>query len=185
MADSNITKRALATAFKELIETEPFSKISIGELCDKCDLSRKSFYYHFKDKYDLVNWIYYTEFFKIAQQKEYTLGWDLLEDLCSYFYENQDFYRKTFNIVGQNSFSEYFRNIVVMIITNIMEKFYQENDPIDFYVDFYSDAFFCAIKKWITEKDCMPAHTFVHQLKQCILGTSSKLIEQFAEAYAE
>ena len=53
MADSNITKKALASALKELMETVPFSKISIGDICEKCDMNRKSFYYHFKDKYDL------------------------------------------------------------------------------------------------------------------------------------
>ena len=44
LADSNITKRALASALKELMETEPFEKISIGEICEKCEMSRKSFY---------------------------------------------------------------------------------------------------------------------------------------------
>lgn len=181
MADSNITKRALAIAFKELIENRPFSKISIGDICEKCEMSRKSFYYHFKDKYDLVNWIYYTEFIAIARQKEYTLGWDLLEDLCTYFYENRDFYRKTFNVVGQNSFSEYFREVVEMILTNIMKKFYNTEDPIDFYVDFYSDAFFCAIKKWISSQDCIPADVFVHRLKSCLLGTSNQIIQVLSE----
>lgn len=55
MADSNITKRALAHALKELMEEKNFSKISVADICEKCDMNRKSFYYHFKDKYDLVN----------------------------------------------------------------------------------------------------------------------------------
>ena len=58
MADSNITKRALAAALKELMEQKPFSKINVAEICEKCGMNRKSFYYHFKDKYDLVNWIF-------------------------------------------------------------------------------------------------------------------------------
>lgn len=181
MADSNITKRALADAFKELIEEHAFSKISITDICEKCDMNRKSFYYHFKDKYDLVNWIYYTEFIKIAKQKQYMLGWDLLEDLCAYFYDNQSFYRKTFNVVGQNSFSEYFRDVVVMIIKNIMEKIYSEDDPVDFYVDFYSDAFFCAIKRWILSEKCIQPDIFVMQLKNCLLGTSNKIISTLSE----
>ena len=70
MADSNITKRALSSAFKELLESKPFSKISVGDICEKCEMNRKSFYYHFKDKYDLVNWIYYTEFVTVVRQKD-------------------------------------------------------------------------------------------------------------------
>ena len=62
MPDSNITKRALASALKELMEDSPFSKISVSDICQACDMNRKSFYYHFKDKYELVNWIFNEEF---------------------------------------------------------------------------------------------------------------------------
>ena len=53
MADSNITKRALASALKELMNEKPFARISVSDICTRCDMNRKSFYYHFKDKYDL------------------------------------------------------------------------------------------------------------------------------------
>ena len=49
MADSNITKRALASALKELMESTPFTKITVSDICAKCNMNRKSFYYHFKD----------------------------------------------------------------------------------------------------------------------------------------
>lgn len=54
MADSNITKRALATSLKELMVEQPFDKINVAQICERCNMNRKSFYYHFKDKYDLV-----------------------------------------------------------------------------------------------------------------------------------
>ena len=181
LAESNITKRALAVALKVLVESRPFSKISIGDICEQCAISRKSFYYHFKDKYDLVNWIYYTEFIAAAEQKKYALGWDFLEDLCVYFYNNHDFYRKTLNVAGQNSFSEYFRSVVMMIITNIMETIYSKDDPIDFYVGFYTDAFYCAIKKWMLDRECIAADAFVRQLKACLFGTSVKIVEGLSE----
>ena len=68
MADSNITKRALAEALKELMEEKSFSKISVADICGKCNMNRKSFYYHFKDKYDLVNWIFDTEFISVMSR---------------------------------------------------------------------------------------------------------------------
>ena len=85
MAESNITKRALAVALKELVESRPFSKISIGDICEQCAISRKSFYYHFKDKYDLVNWIYYTEFIAAAEQKSTRLAGIFLRICASIF----------------------------------------------------------------------------------------------------
>ncbi len=64
-------------------------------------MSRKSFYYHFKDKYDLVNWIYYNEFISVAKDKNYNSEWAFLEDICGYFYENRNFYQKALRIEAQ------------------------------------------------------------------------------------
>ena len=85
MPDSNITKNALAAAMKSLMEKTPFSKISVGDICEVCQMNRKSFYYHFKDKYDLVNWIFYTEFITVIRGRDYDNGWELMEDACLYF----------------------------------------------------------------------------------------------------
>ncbi|MBE6350716.1 MAG: TetR family transcriptional regulator, partial [Spirochaetaceae bacterium] len=70
MSNSNITKQALANAFKELMFEKSFTRITINDICSKCSLNRKSFYYHFKDKYDLLNWIFYVDFFSIHIEKE-------------------------------------------------------------------------------------------------------------------
>ena len=62
MPDASITKYALAVSLRQLMDTTPFEKISIQDICAACGMSRKSFYYHFPDKYALVNWIFDTEF---------------------------------------------------------------------------------------------------------------------------
>ena len=112
MADSNITKSALASALKELMETTPFAKITVSDICAKCNMNRKSFYYHFKDKFDLVNWIYDVEYLSHVQIGENLIGWDSVLHLCDYFYENKDFYRKVMKVEDQNSFINHFRDIV-------------------------------------------------------------------------
>lgn len=100
MADSNITKKALAAALKGLMEEEEFTKISVADICNRCDMNRKSFYYHFKDKYDLVNWIFDIEFFKIIGEKIQSDAWEIIEALCDYFYDNKKFYRNALKIKG-------------------------------------------------------------------------------------
>ena len=180
LADSNITKRALASALKELMETQPFSHISVSSICDRCEMNRKSFYYHFKDKYDLANWIYNTEFIAITRQKNYSAGWDLWEDMCEYFYENRNYYRKIFNVEGQNSFTDYFRDILAMILTQDLEDVFDDEGSLDFYVNFYVDAFVCAIKRWLARKDCITAQEFSARLKICLIGTSHKIVKDYA-----
>ena len=48
MADSNITKSALASALKELMETTPFAKITVSDICAKCNMNRKKFLLSFQ-----------------------------------------------------------------------------------------------------------------------------------------
>lgn len=73
MSKSAITKKALAQALKELLAVKPLDKISVSDICEQCGMNRKSFYYHFRDKYDLVNWIYYTEFITVINAKDYDI----------------------------------------------------------------------------------------------------------------
>ena len=54
MADSNITRNAMAAAMKALMKEKKLSKISISDICGACGMNRNSFYYHFKDIYVLV-----------------------------------------------------------------------------------------------------------------------------------
>ena len=97
MADSNITRNAMAAAMKALMKEQKLSKISISDICGACGMNRNSFYYHFKDKYDLINWIFYTEFVSNIHLEEYKDALQLLEDICDYLYQERDFYRSDIN----------------------------------------------------------------------------------------
>lgn len=112
MADSNITRNAMAAAMKALMKEKKLSKISISDICGACGMNRNSFYYHFKDKYDLINWIFYTEFVSNIHLEEYKDALQLLEDICDYLYQERDFYRVALKMEGQNSFQEYFSEVM-------------------------------------------------------------------------
>ena len=51
----------LAESFKELSQTRPIEKITIKEITDKAGVIRPTFYNHFQDKYELMEWIITTE----------------------------------------------------------------------------------------------------------------------------
>ena len=55
---SDITKRALATSLKKLLSQKELTKIAIKDITDDCGVKRQTFYYHFADVYDLIEWIY-------------------------------------------------------------------------------------------------------------------------------
>ena len=51
------TKKAIAAALKETMREKSLSKITVNDIAEKCSINRQTFYYHFQDIYDLVEWI--------------------------------------------------------------------------------------------------------------------------------
>lgn len=190
MSDSNITKQALANALKELLEERSFEKIRVYDICGRCHMNRKSFYYHFRDKYDLVNWIFDTEFVALMKahqpddsEKGFSIEdqWQSLEIACNYFYENKRFYRKVLSVQGQNSLSSHFRELLHPIQrSRIGELLEQEDVPMLVY-DFVVDGIDRAIELWLLDKVCVPVDEFMYTLKkvaQVLLKTFNKQIEE-------
>ena len=179
MADSNITKRALASALRELMKEVPFDKIQVSHICDRCGMNRKSFYYHFKDKYDLLNWIFDMEFITFAQaSKEDTnidnrIEW--IQGICNYFYENRSFYRKALKIKGQNSFSEHLREYCLPLIKLRLTYLLGDDGADDFTVNIFADASMCAIERWLLDKNCIPPDQFVSKLMLFIRGGAAAI----------
>lgn len=61
MKKYNETDRKIAKALKKVMLTKPFEKVTITDITEECGLNRLTFYYHYKDKYDLLNSIFYNE----------------------------------------------------------------------------------------------------------------------------
>ena len=189
MADSNITKRALASVFKKLMEEMPFAKISVSDICERCQMNRKSFYYHFKDKYELVNWIFDTEFLDAIHEQEIKTGWDILSILCRYLYANKEFYRRALKIEGQNSFEEHFRETLGMIVNRQLEDLIQihagefapelsQQDVETFVTALVTDGVVSAIVRWLMDKKPMSADIFLQLLRSFIHKMSDKVQDE-------
>ena len=168
MADSNITKRTLASALKELMESTQFTKITVSDICAKCNMNRKSFYYHFKDKFDLVNWIFDVEYLSHIQLGVDLIGWDSVLHLCDYFCKNKDFYRKVMKVEDQNSFANHFRDIVGPVMAEDIKEILGEQTNTEFYVTFWNDAIICSLGRWISDRNPVPPKEFVRLLQSCI-----------------
>jgi len=165
MADSNITKNALANALKSLLEEMPFQKISVSDICARCDMNRKSFYYHFRDKYELANWIFDTDFLHLMQQRHDDDRWAFIEQACNYFYTNRSFYYKVLQIHGQDCFSEHFTEMLHPILRERVEEITGESNVHPMIINFIADGIMCAFERWILDKNCMPPGEFVTIMK--------------------
>ncbi len=166
MSNSNITKQAYASSLRELMKVVPFEKITVAQICEKCGLTRKSFYYHFKDKYDLVTWIFDQELIKIV--KEMRTSEEFVGLLCNYLYTNKEFYTILLRVEGQNSFSEHLEEVLLPLVQSWLEKSFEEEEVHPLYVDFIADGFVNSVKRWLLERDSITPEEFVYLLKNLV-----------------
>ena len=101
-----MTKELFAASLKELAQFKPVDKITVKELAKNCGLTAPTFYNNFRDKYDLMAWIYNRKV--KAAMKNFGHG-DSFEDVaCKWMeivLEDENFYLNVLkNAVGQNSF---------------------------------------------------------------------------------
>ena len=158
----------MAASLKKLMNEVPFSKINIADICENCQMNRKSFYYHFRDKYELVNWIFDTEFIEVAKKSDCSSADKAFDVLFGYFYDNRHFYRKALQINGQNSFSDHFHQLCKPVFTEMLANAYEDEKVTEFHVNFLADALMCSILRWLTEPKCMPADEFSFLLKSSL-----------------
>lgn len=60
------TDELLSAALVKRLQEDSLDKISIRSITDECGLNRQTFYYHFRDIYDLVGWILKREAYRVV-----------------------------------------------------------------------------------------------------------------------
>lgn len=178
MPDSLITKRALASSLKELMKTQSLTKISVGDICEKCGMNRKSFYYHFCDKYDLVNWIFDTEFSEIRNRPDHIANF---EDICEYFYSDREFCRSALQITGQNSFRDYFRMQIHPVLKELVGNLFDSEEDTEFLVTFLADGTVSTLIRWLNSSDPEPPEEMARRVRRTMVVISQAIVTTYEE----
>lgn len=131
------TKDILAESFLELAKKKRIDKITITEITDNCGMSQPTFYNHFRDKYDLIIWIYVNDAKKIMGQigvNGYTWR-DTLPDAAKYYIENRDFViNALLHTSGHDSFIRQLEQTNINLLVNeVRKKLMTEHIPEEIY----------------------------------------------------
>lgn len=98
MAESFITKRAIADSLKLLTKEKSFDKISVKDISEKCGINRQTFYYHFVDKFALLEWIYQTDLLDVNLKNIDLENWrESFTKILEMMKEDKYFYINTIN----------------------------------------------------------------------------------------
>lgn len=152
---SEATKKMMCASLKKLMAKKPLHKISVREITEGCGLNRQTFYYHFEDIYDLVEWMYQEEAIKLLAEHEGILIWqDGLLQLFKYIQENKAVCLCTLNSMGHQHLKHLFYNNVSDIIRHAVFTFGEDNpnkseEYGNFLTLFYTTSLAGLLESWL------------------------------------
>ena len=181
---SQVTKRALEQSLKNLLLKKPLSKITISDLTEDCGMNRMTFYYHFKDIYDLVEWTCLTDAKRALDEKKTYDTWQqgflpILEAVQA----NKPFIMNVYHCVHREQVEMYLRPLVEDLILNVVneeaEGLNVRDEDKTFIVQAYSYIFIGIMLDWIKEDMKEYPQEIVERLNKLIKGSIRASLTRF------
>lgn len=153
---SQTTKRALAASLKTLLLQKPLNKITINDIAEDCGISRMTFYYHFKDIYDLVEWVCVEDAAQALDGKKTYDTWQ--EGFLNIFQavlDNKPFIMNVYRAVGRERVEQYLNPLVHSLVLGVVEEksagMAVSQEDKNFIAYFYEYAFIGIVLNWIND----------------------------------
>ena len=173
---SNLTKLALEQSLKRFLLKKPLDKITIKDLTDDIGISRMSFYYHFKDIYDLVEW-------SCIYDKTDDTWQEGLTSIFEAVLQNKPFILNVYHTTTQDSIERFlFTTVHDLILGVVREKAQGTNiteEQIQFIADFYKYSFVGIMLNWISKGMSEDYHEIVHNMANTLHGSIANSISNF------
>lgn len=58
---ATFTRKAIMQTFLHILKNKPLDRITVKDICEQCEINRNTFYYYFKDIYDVLEAIFEDE----------------------------------------------------------------------------------------------------------------------------
>ena len=152
------TKLWIADAMKRLLVKKPLEKIFVTDICKEAGIERPTFYYHFKDKYDLMAWIFCQQ----AMQTD-VLSVESASKAMNSMREEYIFFKRAFEDNSQSPMWAYMHGYFVKRYTDIATG--KTGDALDaqtrFSIRLYCYGTIGMTKEWLMDDNITPAETVV------------------------
>ncbi|MBQ9269197.1 MAG: TetR/AcrR family transcriptional regulator C-terminal domain-containing protein [Oscillospiraceae bacterium] len=159
---AQITKRWIAEKMRELMKRKSIDKIRVTEICRLAEIERPTFYYHFRDKYDLVAWMFCTDAYgtDITSVASAAAGMNKMKQEIL-------FYKRAYEDSSQNALWHYMLEYFVRRYTELAKE-KLGTDTLDPQLA-YSIRFYCMgsvgmTQEWVLGDNVTSAETVVRMM---------------------
>ena len=150
------TKELIAEAVKRLLMQKKVKKLTVKDIVDECSITRQTFYYHFQDVYDLVEWICIQDTEKVLQENRTYATWK--EGFLSVFElakQDKIFIDNIYHSVSLELLEQYLYRLVYPLMKNVVDEkscgWTISDEEKKYIADFYKYAFVGVLLEWIRD----------------------------------
>lgn len=178
------TKKALAESLKNLLLQKPLNKITISDITDDCAINRMTFYYHFKDIYDLVEWTCAEEAAQAMEgKKTYDTWQEGFLNIFSAVQSNKPLIMNVYRCVSRERIEQYLNPLIHALILGVVEEKSAEMPVSEadkrFIASFYEHAFIGVMLEWIDNNMREEPSVLVERTSRVVHGSILRALDAF------
>lgn len=180
---SQTTEEVLAAGMKHLITVMPFEKITVKAIADEAHVKRPTFYNHFKDKYDIVEYILKQELIEPART---LMACDMLGEAIRLILvtmkKEKKFYMHVARIDEDVIFQRIVRELFKELLLDVMRERMADEDngnpmlTMDNIAEYYAYGISFGISKWIRKGMKMEVDEVLEALKVLLSESLTDMI---------
>lgn len=173
------TKKHLALTLKKLMQTTPVDKITINQLTQAGNVARNTFYYHFDDINELLEYIYADEIVRqLAAYKKETTWQSGLKVLLDYIEDNEKFCLNTFRSVNRRLLERFLYSVAFDMVTGVVNDLHPNcpNKLRDEIGNFYGLALSGQLIQWLTTNMVESKSEFCQRMNRMLNGSIDNVI---------
>lgn len=173
------TKRMLAGSFKKLLSQRKLDKITVKDIVEDCGVNRQTFYYHFHDVYDLMEWTFRDTAESLVRERvdhqEWTEG---VETLMDYLRRDKLLILNAYHSISHETVSEFLKRILRPYLLQFVQAQARELTPpakredVDFVADIYTVTIAGFIMEWIGRQKMEGTEDRLHRLFTAMNGNA-------------
>lgn len=181
---SQTTKRALEASLKHLLLKKPLDKITISDIAEDCGINRMTFYYHFKDIYDLVEWSCVEDATKALEGKKTYDTWQQgFLQIFETVLDNKPFIMNVYHSVSREQVETYLYELTYNLMIGVVEEkaagMSVRDEDKKFIADFYKFAFVGLMLDWIRNGMKEDPHVLIHRLDSLVHGNITSALKNY------
>jgi probable dihydroxyacetone kinase regulator len=181
-------KTEIINSFKELLSKQSIDKITVKEICNRCDVNRQTFYYHFMDIMDIFKYVIYEELSaEISENRTFDTWEGGFLATMNYLKKNSKLilhvYRSNYWPEASIYFTNFSNKLLDDVVAECVEKMKVKVSEKDqrFIVNFYIHVFNGLIMDWINEGMDREPEVVLRKLLFMIEGSINRSVEAFAK----